>query len=112
MRCICGNRSGFSIIEIMLTVAIVGISAGLAIPGYVTAKNSTIQNKCLANCKQLQSALEIAQALELDIDTADLDQAGIEAIVMPDHIKSMPSCEKGTYYTDADGYVHCSSHGP
>lgn len=105
------KRNGFTLIEVMIVACIVGALASLVIPNYFAARNTAMRNRCLANIKQMQDALEIA-AFDIGTSTTNLNAAGIQAIVVPDYIRTMPSCPYGNYSTDGDGIVHCSEHAP
>ena len=103
------NTKGFTLVEIMIVVAITGLLSAIAIPNFINSRNKAIENTCLANIKQLEDGLEVA-ALSDNASIANLDEAGIEAVVVSAYIKKMPDCPYGTYSTNADGNVSCSEH--
>ena len=44
------NRNrGFTLVEIMIVVAIIGLLAAIAIPSFVKARNTSVQNACINN---------------------------------------------------------------
>lgn len=49
-------RGGFTLIEIMVVVALVGLLATLAIPGFVRARATSNKSSCLNNLRQIDSA--------------------------------------------------------
>ncbi len=57
------RRSGFTLIEIMIVVAIIGVLAAIAVPNLMKAQNTAKTNACIANLKQIQNAIEL-HALE------------------------------------------------
>ena len=51
------NRThGFTLVEIMIVVAIIGLLAAIAIPNFVRARNTSQKNACINNLRQIDGA--------------------------------------------------------
>src|SRR5678809_395651 len=53
------SRSGFTLIEIMIVVAIIGMLAGIAVPNYVKAREQAHRTACISNLQQIDGAVQL-----------------------------------------------------
>ena len=86
------NRKGFTLVEIMIVVAIIGLLAAIAIPNFVKARESAQMNACIANLKQIQGAVQV-WAIDQGKGTADKPDADM----LKDYIKVWPKCNNVEY---------------
>ena len=92
------KQAGFTLVEIMIVVAIIGLLAAIAIPNFVKARTTAQANACINNLRQLdgavqQWALENKQAANANVTIPD-----ITPYIKLDSTGNLPGCPaNGTY---------------
>ena len=81
-----GGRRGFTLLEIIVTVGIIGVLASIGIANFVAARRVAQRNTCIANLKKIQSVIN---TWALDTGASSSDTFTVEDIV-PNYIKSWP----------------------
>ena len=101
------NRKGFTFVEIMIVVAIIGLLAAVAIPNFANARVMSARNACRANLRQMQGAI-VAYQVDTGLDPASAD-------ITVNYIRTWPREPfNGTYSiagTGANCAVTCSNNG-
>src|SRR5262252_9422395 len=52
------RRSAFTLVEIMIVVAIIGLLAAIAIPNFIKARTTAQMNACINNLRQIDGAIQ------------------------------------------------------
>ena len=58
MKIRASRKAGFTLVEIMIVVAIIGLLAAIAIPNFVKARTTSQQNACINNLRQFDGAAQ------------------------------------------------------
>ena len=91
------RKQGFTLVEIMIVVLIIGLLAAIAIPNFIKARTTTQKNACIDNLRVIEGAKE-QWAMEEKKGASDTpDQAAIEV-----YMKAYPTCPAGGAYTIGD----------
>jgi prepilin-type N-terminal cleavage/methylation domain-containing protein len=64
------HKQGFTLVEIMIVVAIIGLLAAIGIPSFIKAREKSLLNTKTANTKQISGAIE-QYALDNSKSTGD-----------------------------------------
>src|SRR5213083_2297847 len=91
------RKSGLTLVEIMIVVAIIGLLAAIAIPNFIKARQSSQTNACINNLRQISGAIATWALENKKIGTSTVglsDIAGTASL----YIRETPSCPAGGTY--------------
>ena len=104
------NKKGFTLVEIMIVVAIIALLAAIAVPSFMNARSKSMQSSCQNNLRLIDGAM---QQFALDYSNT-LATAMTQLVGTNAYIKDTPVCKGGGSYTlpaNLGAKTSCSVHG-
>lgn len=93
------KAAGFTLVEVMIVVAIIGLLASIAVPNFVHSREVSHRKACIANLRQLEGAVQ-SWALERRKNNGDSIDSN-ELFGNTNYLKSIPHCPGGGSYSYA-----------
>ncbi len=98
------KRKNFTLVEIMIVVAIIGLLAAIAVPSFLQARTTSRKNACINNLRLIDGA---KQQWGMDQNKGDTDTPTFAMLVNTtslnsSYLRSTPTCRANGSYTVGD----------
>ena len=110
------RRQGFTLIELMIVIAIIGVLAAIAVPNFKAARERANTRACYANQKTVVGAMEMYN-LDKNTKRTVLDGGFFTSLKSGGYLQSIPQDPgqgQGTsanyQATDANNGIKCTVH--
>ncbi|MGD1018598.1 MAG: prepilin-type N-terminal cleavage/methylation domain-containing protein [Verrucomicrobiia bacterium] len=77
------DNQGFTLVEIMIVVAIVGLLAALAVPGFVKARKQSQGRRIMNDCRQMDAAID-----QWSVNSGIADGTVVDTVAADTYLKS------------------------
>ncbi len=107
------NKEAFTLVEIMIVVAIIALLAAVAIPNFVKSRHEARLTACTSNMRVIDTAIQ-QYLIKNDMGEADYGDVTISILQQDEYLHKAPTCpaSKGAQYliTTEKG-VECPASG-
>ena len=83
MSRIRSDRAAFTLVEIMIVVAIIGLLAALAVPGFVRARKQSQGRRIINDCRQMDAGID-----QWALETGQVDGNAVDTTAASAYLKT------------------------
>jgi type IV pilus assembly protein PilA len=77
------DNQGFTLVEIMIVVAIIGLLAALAVPGFVKARKQSQGRRTMNDCRQMDAAID-----QWSVNSGIADGTTVDSVAASTYLKT------------------------
>lgn len=97
------TSKGFTLVEIMIVVTIIGLLVAIAVPNFLQARETSRSRACIANLREIDTAKQ-QYMLDKNSNTFASAMSSDPALggLVGSYVRSLPKCPIGGTYTTGD----------